>query len=39
MSKPMDLGVDINPQLVVPQQSIDTTVSRSPADTTGKKPK
>jgi tetratricopeptide (TPR) repeat protein len=39
MSKPMDLGVDINPQLVVPQQSIDTTVSRPPADTTGKKPK
>ena len=39
MSKPMDLGIDTNPVLVAPVQSIDSTVPPPPSDTTAKKPK
>ncbi|MFM2134036.1 MAG: hypothetical protein RL156_1317 [Bacteroidota bacterium] len=39
MSKPALQDFNTNPQLVIPQQSVDTTVSTPPADSVIKKPK
>ncbi|MFN4770293.1 MAG: tetratricopeptide repeat protein [Candidatus Kapaibacterium sp.] len=39
MAKPALQDFNTNPQLVIPQQSIDTTVSTPPADSVVKKPK